>query len=593
MNSTLDAIASMLAAGKFEPFIRHIRFPHYRNLREGTRVEFLHPVTALVGPNGTNKTAILRALQGAPEGANLGQYWFSTNVDRILAEDRHRFIYGYLAGSIHEIVEVVKSRIVREGDPDYWETARPLASDEMAPMPRVERGALMPPERNRTRWKSIRKPVVYLDFRSELSAYDKFFFHVPYHGAQNLTEKKKFIRRRSRHLRSVLDGGTSKSLYRRERILAPAFTLSKQDTKVVSSIVGKQYRRIRIVRHDLFDVRGATVVLDTPDLRYSEAFAGSGEFAVVMMVRAISEAEPGSLILLDEPEVSLHPGAQGKLMDFIAASAKASQHQFVISTHAPEIIRNLPPQAIKVFVPNEKDGKIDLIAQEADPADAFFRLGLHAGDKWTVYVEDRLAMAVVKRAARKLGKAANSRLDVRVLPGGAEAIKGRLIPTLALTNQPRCLVLLDGDQRPKCPQVDPSGLVDGDLESALTELMRCKILLMLDGAAGHSAPGQEATQRRCVLDWCFKHLRFLPHTTPEALILLMEGRPGASGAQPGKETWLTRTRQALGREDWESVTGQEILYEQERALAKVNEDCDELVQVRDVISNFLAVTNHA
>lgn len=101
--------------------------------------------------------------------------------------------------------------------------------------------------------------------------------------------------------------------------------------------------------------------------RYSEAFAGSGEFAVVMLVVGVTEAPPKSLILLDEPEVSLHPGAQRKLMEFLYEQAKINSHQIAISTHAPEIIRSLPASAIKVFQPNEKDGKIDLLAQSSDP----------------------------------------------------------------------------------------------------------------------------------------------------------------------------------------------------------------------------------
>src|SRR3954465_10648053 len=100
------ALARMMSAGKFEPYIRYIRFPHYRNLREGVRIDFTHPITALVGPNGTNKTAILRALQGCPDYYNVGQYWFSTSLDTIDPTERHRFIYGYLAPSVNSVVEV-------------------------------------------------------------------------------------------------------------------------------------------------------------------------------------------------------------------------------------------------------------------------------------------------------------------------------------------------------------------------------------------------------------------------------------------------------------------------------------------------------
>jgi hypothetical protein len=53
---------------------------------------------------------------------------------------------------------------------------------------------------------------------------------------------------------------------------------------------------------------GATCVLHTANLHHTEAFAGRGEFAVVRLVIDILGAKATSLILLDEPEVSLHLG---------------------------------------------------------------------------------------------------------------------------------------------------------------------------------------------------------------------------------------------------------------------------------------------
>lgn len=38
-----------------EPFIRQIRFPRLKNLVDGTELVFDYPITALIGPNGTNK----------------------------------------------------------------------------------------------------------------------------------------------------------------------------------------------------------------------------------------------------------------------------------------------------------------------------------------------------------------------------------------------------------------------------------------------------------------------------------------------------------------------------------------------------------
>jgi predicted ATPase len=587
----LDAVhadlQSMLAAKQLEPYIRHIRFPRFRGLRDGTRVEFLHPVTALVGPNGTNKTAILRALQGAPENANLGQYWFSTNLDPIKQEDRHRFIYGYHAKSVNHVVEVVKSRINREGDPDYFEPARPIVQDGMARMPPVPKGNPMPADRTATRWRTIKKNVVYLDFRSELSAYDKFFYHFPYRKGSAPAVKKAHIRRRAAHVSAALTSKTANdSLYQKERIVEPAVSLSLSQVKAISTILGREYSSIDVITHSYFDVVGATVVLRSGGFKYSEAFAGSGEFAIVMLVKAITEAEPRSLILLDEPEVSLHPGAQRQLMLFVAGQAKSKRHQVVVSTHSPAIVADLPSAAIKVFLRNDNDGMIDLVSQETEPIDAFFRLGMPSAERWTVYVEDRLAVDIVKASIRPLGEVPNARVSVEVLPGGAATIKGQFLPNLALTNRQRCLILLDGDQRPEKPLMTPAEVPDSALEVSLKDALEAPIKLPLDRGASGSG-GQKTDLLRRVYSWAYENLDFLPGQNPESLLLEMEGNEG-DVPDNGKDSWVDRTRVSLGLADWETVHAADIIQEQKRALAKVSPDCVPMADIREKVKKFLA-----
>lgn len=86
---------------------------------------------------------------------------------------------------------------------------------------------------------------------------------------------------------------------------------------------------------------------------YSEANAGSGEIAVVQLVRRIEKARDYSLVLLDEPEVSLHPGAQENLKEYLLEAIKTKKLQVVISTHSPTLIKGLPSSAIKLFKTNE------------------------------------------------------------------------------------------------------------------------------------------------------------------------------------------------------------------------------------------------
>jgi len=582
-----DPLPGMMLGGKFEPYIRYVRFPHFRNLADDTEIRFTYPVTALVGPNGTNKTAILRAIQGCPGSENMGKYWFSTSLDPIGPDDRHRCIHGYLAQSVGEVVEVVKMRTQRVGDPDYWETQRPIQGDGMAPMPKLVPGEPVPADRNRTRWKAIRKDVVYVDFRSSLSAFDRYFHHVPYaKGASTLAEKKDRIRARSRHLAIAVQGSASHNWNRIERIIEPARQLDNAQVGAVSGILGRPYDSITVLAHRYFGFDGYSVQLHASGLSYSEAFAGSGEFAVVMLVLAVTEAKDRSLILLDEPEISLHPGAQLRLMAFIRDQAKDRCHQFALSTHSPEIIRDLPDEAIKVFQARPGDGRIELPRQASAPADAFFRLSVPVSGEHVIFVEDKLAMAVVKRAMRLLDDAAHARARIEVLPGGADEIQSRTIPVLALSGA-ECLVMLDGDQRKVFPK-DVDEVPVSDLRKTAEGMLGSSPKLSLNGGADGHSEEEERQQLRKVIGWALAHVAYLPGDDPESLIFSLLGEPAPPGGAKGaKKEWEERARTSLGKREWERVDSADILAEEERALARVSDSSAGLVQLSRRLSDFL------
>ncbi|MDX8033483.1 AAA family ATPase [Lentzea sp. BCCO 10_0856] len=583
-----EQLAKMMKANKFEPFIRYIRFPYFRNIREGTQIDFTHPVTVLVGPNGTNKTAMLRALQGCPDTYNVGNYWFSTDLDPIEGTSNHRFIHGYVANSTGEMVEAIKMRIKKPDNPDYFEPSRPIVRDGMSRLTRLKSDAPVPPERTQTRWKAIPKKVTYLDFRSELSAYDKFFYHLPYRPGSTSavnTEKKAFIRRRSPHVAHAFASGLrSHHWYGAERIVKSSTTVTEEQCTWISDILGRKYEQIRFLTHRYFNVEGSTVILSAFGMKYSEAFAGSGEFAVSMMVKKVTEAPNNSLILLDEPEVSLHPGAQRRLMEFLANQSKTKGHQIVISTHSPEIVQGLPANAIKVFHVSEADGKVDLLSNESDPSEAFFRLGVRLTNKKTVYVEDRLAVALVKKAIRPLGESASLQLHIAALPGGANGMQARFVPAFALSGTERSLVLLDGDQQPNEKISDPANVADADLESVVRAQLGSDPQLALNGSNGVATEGDKTKQLRTVLEWLCRHVDYLPGQTPEELLIEMKDLVVDADA---KDYWKSRTYQALDRAVWETVNSDEIFAEQERALGSIDDNDPMLECIRARMRAFL------
>jgi hypothetical protein len=369
----VDHILSVLTSGKMEPFIRHIRFPRYKNLASDFRIDFTFPVTALVGPNGTNKSSILVALQGAPRDRSPSQYWYSTKMDPIeeTGDVPNSLIYGHKPGDDGEIAEVVKLRIADAEDPDLWETSRPIRRFGMAPIERVEG------RKRKTRQGPIVKSVVYLDFRQSLSAYDKVFYHSEPRQGSSLNQRKALIRLRSAALLAAITTKVKSYTFARvDRIREKTNDeLGAAELTAISRILGRRYTSIHWIRHFFFGVDGFTCVLHTDALNYSEAFAGSGEFAVVRMVVDVLGAPERSLILLDEPEVSLHPGAQEKLMEFLFGPVKAKKHQVLMATHSPALIRPLPPDAIKIMSQNLTTGRIEILSQSASPAKAFFHIG--------------------------------------------------------------------------------------------------------------------------------------------------------------------------------------------------------------------------
>lgn len=148
----------------FPGYITHIRFPRYKNIADGMRIDFTFPITALVGSNGSGKTSVLNALYGAPARKSAGQYWFSTKVDPIKEGDGSpsRFIYGHRNPTLKAIVETRKARVkkIRRGrlDPNYWEPTKESTGDQMTePALQAEKKYF---GRSKDRWNPVTREVL-------------------------------------------------------------------------------------------------------------------------------------------------------------------------------------------------------------------------------------------------------------------------------------------------------------------------------------------------------------------------------------------------------------------------------------------------
>ncbi|MEQ9406420.1 MAG: AAA family ATPase [Fuerstiella sp.] len=503
VRKTLDSLATSIRALKDADDAIHIkalRFPNYRNLEPNAKLPFEFPITVLLGRNGCNKSSILHALHGCQKRSSVSDFWFETQLDAIpktVNGLKQSFTHTYLRDGRY--VECIKARAPRgKSDPDYWEAVKPTRVYGFPPNARRE-----PP---------IDCAIVHLDFRGELPAFDKYFyFPDPSHLASRSAyakrrrvlrreyKKQDYLRQRSRRLRNHLEQHGS--------------PIPADELEVLKYILERNYLSGTILKHSLFHGHeGWTIQFRTPYLSggYSDAFAGSGESAAALLVHNILSVKDRSIVLLDEPETSLHPRAQTRLLEFIAHYAVRKSLQVVMATHSIHLAEKLPPSAIRVLEPREND-KVS-ISTSHSPREALHEIGTATTGK-TVIVEDERAKHIVISELNYSSPKAASEVRVVVRDGGTSRIF-RDIQAYANADRRNIFVVLDGDHR---PEVEVPA--DADLPQGIVGLK--KLISAITSGPNKNGPKLDfVDEQDCTrfIQFFRRNVRFLPGSTPESLV---------------------------------------------------------------------------
>lgn len=542
---------SKIKTDKQTNFIQEIRYPFYKKLQNNSVVKFNSHFTALVGPNGSGKSSVLTSLYGAVRGRSLGDFWFSTELDPIVSDDAGgppRIIYKFIPEGMKKQVEVIKLRVrsARTGmreNPDYWETAKPRIADGMNKLSKT----IEPNEvnhRGQYRWKAVDKKVIFVDFRKELSAFDiSFYFYdiksnPHYHTVQDL------LRDRSKSLSKKIEHPNLLPASWHSQMVDKFEPLSPDKLAWCNRILGKNYISAKRVKHSLFGNVGYSIIFEDQGHKYSEAVAGSGEIAVVNTVCRILDAPSNALILLDEPEVSLHPGAQNELRNLLFEMIIEKRAQVVISTHSEHFLKGLPASSIKMFNQNLSNGLFQ-ISNQITPEQAFSRLGGINDTESTIYVEDDLAQVIIEAVINDIDPTVLNNYRIRPYPGGADTIKKHLPVQFAITDDiSKDIVILDGDKRASVHKKyrnkykDKLGsglLVEKQFSADISQTdLRClnEILSKQTGINGNTyiipvdggdAPEERKEEQRIksklrILDKYHEKFHFMNTDTPEELV---------------------------------------------------------------------------
>ena len=128
------------------------------------------------------------------------------------------------------------------------------------------------------------------------------------------------------------------------------------------------------LRADVVPSNSVEVKSMTPSGAVNMVAAGFGSNALILLLHQLISAEKGATVLIEEPEIHLHPKAQADLAQVLAETAVADGKQVIMTTHSEHLLsRLLTLVAEKRLYPDqlaiysfEKDGEGECSASEIE-----------------------------------------------------------------------------------------------------------------------------------------------------------------------------------------------------------------------------------
>lgn len=329
--------------GLFGNILKTIQVKGVRGM--SANLEFSWPVTAIAGTNGSGKTTILQLCSAAYVSKTGGRnFKIGEWVRNALANETPAF-------SEHSSVAFT-----------FW-------NDEPS--------VTIPYQKDRTRWGYPR--------RGNPIRYAQFF---------GITTFAPRIERRDRvHVfRSRLEVKAS-----------TAFDMPL--LKSISAVLGAPYDAgaMHTVSLEKGPWRDSLAEVTKGTFIYGEPHMGAGEQKVIRLIQSLEGLPAKSLVLLEEPEITLHPDAQRGLAWYLMNVARRKGHQIIVTTHSSELFSALPEQGRALLV-RSKTG-VEVIMKAPHIAAARELAGVVTTNKDLILVEDLVAKAFVEDILRRCDRA--------------------------------------------------------------------------------------------------------------------------------------------------------------------------------------------
>lgn len=209
----------------------------------------------------------------------------------------------------------------------------------------------------------------------------------------------------------------------------------------LKNVVGKSYSKAKMGITDVSADREVPVV-EVNGVIYSGFHQGAGETTIVELLS--TDIPKNSIVVIDEVETSLHPRAQRRLIRDLAEYSREKHVQFILTTHSPFVMDELPPEArIHILL---SDGK-RVVVSGVSPEFALSKMDDERHTELDLYVEDERAKILVEEIVQ--AKSRDHLLRIDVLPYGSASV-GKSLGMMRAQSRFKnpTLVILDGDQDP-------------------------------------------------------------------------------------------------------------------------------------------------
>lgn len=392
--SDIDVVKNMFERGIISCRLSKLSITKCKRFKEKADFNFIFPLTVLVGQNGSGKTTVTRAIKLLKSNYEPQCEFFETEIDD----------GGFANARFDYIVDGHKLA--------YQHTVKPRKWNLEGDLPQ-------------------RVSITSIQTKSFVGGIEKSFLYDNIAKSARREDQVDYVQKQAHKIQQEPQEGSSKRRY----------SMTENEIEVVNRILDSHYQAIEIIRHKFFRGTWATNILFQNESSFCEYNSGSGEFLVATIVREVEKAQNNSIVLIEEPEVSLHPRAQYRLVEYFFDAIKRKHIQMIITTHSEHIVELLPKEAVICLRKNEGE---TYVQQNVIPELAFLEIGSPIINRKRIIVEDEMAKRIVEKVLEEEGL--NELVSVEFYPGGCSNLKKYTILTFARTNIKSQYVLFDGDQ---------------------------------------------------------------------------------------------------------------------------------------------------